>query len=100
MPGISVAATLRRKTKITITTIAMLNTSVNSTSPTEARVGWVRSIIAATRTLAGIAARRRGIAALMRPTVSITLAPGWLVIANTMARPLASVSLDGAAAPA
>src|SRR6218665_1506944 len=85
MPGISVAATLRRKTKITITTSAMLSTSVNSTSPTEARMVWVRSISVSTRTLAGIAARRRGLAGLMRPTVSITLAPGCLGNANTMA---------------
>jgi hypothetical protein len=42
--GISVAATLRRNTKITITTSAMVSTRVNSTSSTEARMVWVRSI--------------------------------------------------------
>jgi hypothetical protein len=42
--GISVAGTLRRKTKITITTSAIVSISVNSTSCTEARIVCVRSI--------------------------------------------------------
>ena len=44
MLGMIVAQTLRRKTKITITTSTMVSSSVNWTSWTEARMVWVRSL--------------------------------------------------------
>ncbi|MCY1169982.1 hypothetical protein D9M73_100370 [compost metagenome] len=94
------AGTLRRKTKITITTRAMVSSNVNSTSVTDARMVCVRSTRVFTSTVGGIAACRRGIAALMRSTVWITLAPGCLVMASTMDRPLVMVLPAGAAAPA
>ncbi len=95
--GISVAATLRRNTKITITTSAMVSSSVNSTSLTDARIVCVRSISVSTLTVGGIAACRRGSAALIASTVSMTLAPGCLVMTSSMPRPLPTLS--GAAAP-
>ena len=42
-PGMSVAWMLRRNSRITNTTSAQDNASVNSTSLTEARMVWVRS---------------------------------------------------------
>ena len=56
--GISVAGTLRRNTKITITTSAIESTSVNSTSCTEARIVCVRSTRMLTSTVGGIEACR------------------------------------------
>ena len=41
-----VGVSRRRNTKITMTTSAMVNSSVNSTSLTEARMVWVRSMMA------------------------------------------------------
>ena len=98
--GIRVAGMLRRNTKITITTSAMVSTSVNSTSCTDARMVWVRSISVLTSTVGGIEAFRRGSAFLIRSTVSITLAPGCLVIAMMMPRPFCKVLSAGAPAPA
>ena len=100
-PGISVAGTLRRKTKITITTSAMVSSRVNSTSSTEALMFCVRSTSTLTCTAGGSAASKRGSAARMRSTVSTTLAPGTLNTPSTMARPsMGLVSAAGAAAPA
>ncbi len=96
--GISVAGTLRRKMKITSTTSAMVSISVISTSCTEARIVCVRSTSVLTCTVGGIAASRRGNAFLIRSTVSMTLAPGCLVITRIMPRPFWIV-LPGSAAP-
>ena len=87
-PGISVAGTLRKKTKITITTSAMVSSRVNSTSSTEALMFCVRSTSTLTCTAGGSAASNTGSAARMRATVSTTLAPGTLNTPSTMARPL------------
>ena len=84
--GITVAHTLRRNTKITITTRAMDSISVNCTSCTEARMVTVRSTTVSTLMEGGMAARRPGMAALMRSTVSMTLAPGCLKTNNWMPR--------------
>ena len=99
-PGITVAGTLSRKTKITPITAAIVISSVCSTSRTEARMFCVRSTRMLTETAGGIAARSRGSAALMRSTVSITLAPGCLVMNSVIPRPSRSVLSAGAAAPA
>jgi len=60
----------------------------------------VRSMMALTSTVGGIDAFSFGSAALMRSTVSMTLAPGCLVMASTMERPFCTLLPSGAAAPA
>ena len=76
MLGIIVAQALRKKRKITITTSATVNSSVNSISLTDARMVVVRSKSVLSVTEGGIEARNSGSSALMRSTVSIMLAPG------------------------
>ncbi len=100
MPGITVAGTLSRKTKITAITAAIVMMSVISTSCTDARMFCVRSTTVLTVTDGGIAARRRGIAALMRSTVSITLAPASLRTNSMIERPLVGAACALLAAPA
>ena len=84
-PGITVAGTSRRNTKITSTTRQPVRISVNSTSCTDARIVCVRSDSTLTLIACGIDARSRGIAATTRSTVSITLAPGSLRTATSTA---------------
>ena len=55
-----VAHKLRRKTKITITTSAMVSSRVNCTSSTAARMVWVRSLMISILIAGGIAATSRG----------------------------------------
>ncbi len=98
-PGITVAGTLSRKTKITSTTAAMVISSVRSTSCTEARMFSVRSTSTFTDTVGGIAAESRGNSALMRSTVSITLAPGCLCTNRITALPPCATPSADAAAP-
>ena len=98
--GMRVTATLRRNTKMTATTRAMDSSSVNSTSLTEARMVWVRSTSVFTVMLGGMLALSVGMAAWMRSTVSITFAPGILVMASRMVRPLAMSLSRSAAGPA
>src|SRR6476469_7876190 len=86
MAGITVAQKLRRNTKITITTSATVSINVNCTSLTEARIVSVRSETILTLMAAGIEAWSTGIIALIRSTVSMTLAPGWRWIARMTAR--------------
>ena len=81
-----VAQTLRRNRKITITTRLIDSSSVNCTSRTEARMVCVRSMTMLTWIDGGIAASSRGSAALIRSTVSMTLAPGCLNTSSTMPR--------------
>ncbi|CAB5723950.1 Uncharacterised protein [Delftia tsuruhatensis] len=75
--GISVAEALRRNTKITATTRAMASISSSCMSSTEARMVTVRSVSTCTSSEAGSVSLSWGSRALMRSTVSITLAPGW-----------------------
>ena len=86
MLGMIVAHTLRRKTKITITTSTTVSSSVNWTSSTEARMVWVRSLSVKMWIAGGMASFRRGSSAVMRSTVLITLAPGWPKITRKMPR--------------
>src|ERR1700680_3348408 len=76
MLGIIVAQTLRRNRKITITTSATVNSRVYSISLTDARIVVVRLKLVPSETVGGIEARNSGSIAMMRSTVSITLAPG------------------------
>src|ERR1700722_10113885 len=76
--GMIVAQRLRRKTKITITTSAMVSARVNSTSRTEARMVVVRSERMLTWMVGGIEACSVARVALMASTVLMTLAPGIL----------------------
>ena len=84
--GMMVAQRLRRNMKMTMTTSATVSSSVNCTSATDARMVWVRSDMTFILTAAGIEAWSTGIIALMRLTVSITLAPGCRWIARMIAR--------------
>ena len=84
--GMMVAQTLRRNRKITITTRLIDSSRVNCTSCTDARMVSVRSMTTLTWIAGGIAARSAGSAALMRSTVSMTLAPGCLKITRMMPR--------------
>ena len=79
--GMSVAGTLRRKTKITITTSATASKSSNSTSCTDERIVTVRSVRSSTSTAAGSEALRRGSNSLTLSTTSMTLVPGcrWML---------------------
>ncbi len=78
--GMTVAHSLRRKTKITMTTSATVNSSVNCTSSTDARMVSVRSVRMLTFTDGGITAVNCGNSFLMRLTVSMMFAPGcrWM----------------------
>ncbi len=75
--GMMVAARLRRKRKITITTRATVSISSNSTSCTEERMVTVRSVSTFTCTVAGRLACNCGSSFLMRSTTAMMLAPGW-----------------------
>ena len=82
--GISVARTLRRNRKITITTSTMVISSVISTSLTEALMVWVRSTRMWMSMPGGMSACRPGSAASIRSTVLMTLAPGCLKMTSRM----------------
>src|SRR5260221_12949955 len=84
--GITVAQNVRRNTKITVMTSATVSSSVNCTSATEARMVSVRSETTLTLMPDGIEACSTGIIALMRSTVSMTLAPGERWIGRRIAR--------------
>lgn len=81
----TVAGTLRRNRKITITTSAMASISSNCTSETDARMVVVRSVSSDTSTLPGRVSLSVGSSALARLTTSITLAPGWRCTFRMMA---------------
>ncbi len=74
--GMSVARTLRRKTKTTATTSNTEMTNVPSMSLTEARIVRVRSMMVLMCMPLGIAACSAGSAALIASTVWMMLAPG------------------------
>src|ERR1700733_3781086 len=86
MLGMIVAHTLRRKTKIVITTRTMVIASVDSTSETESRMLVERSDTRATCTERGIDASSDGIIALISSTTLIVLAPGSRWISNRSIR--------------
>ena len=86
MLGITVAATLRRKMNITMTTIASASINVNSTSSTEARMVTERSNRMLMLMPAGTSARNVGSSLLTESTTSMVLVPGWRWIASTMPR--------------
>src|SRR5215813_5760887 len=75
--GMNVAGTLRKNTKITITTSATASNSSNWTSWTDERMVTVRSVSSVTSTAGGNAALNCGSNALTRSTTSMTLVPGW-----------------------
>ena len=75
--GMIVAASVRRKRKMTMTTSAMQRTSSNSTSETEARTVTVRSVRTVMLIAGGIVALSLGNRPLMRSTTWMMLAPGW-----------------------
>jgi hypothetical protein len=86
MLGMSVARTLRRKTKMTATTRPMVMTSVRSTSSTEARTVSVRSLTTLTSMPRGSDACSCGRSAFTRSATWMTLAPGWRCTLRMMAR--------------
>ena len=91
--GMMVAATVRRKRKMTMTTRAITSISSNSTSSTEARMVTVRSVRMETLIACGSEARSWGSNALTRSTTAMMLAPGW----RWMFRMTAGVSFRHAA---
>ena len=74
--GMIVAARLRRKRNITMTTSAIVRTSVNWTSSTEARIVVVRSVRVVISMEDGSEALSWGSRRLMRSTTAMMLAPG------------------------
>ena len=86
MLGITVADTLRRNRKITITTSARDRISVNSTSSTDARIETVRSNRTLMSIAAGTSERKVGSSFLIDSTTSMVLVPGWRWIARTIPR--------------
>src|SRR6202166_5299467 len=75
--GMMVAATVRRKRKITITTRAMTSISSNSTSLAEAGMVVVRSVKVVIWIEVGSEARSCGSRVVTRSTTEMMLAPGW-----------------------
>jgi len=86
MLGMNRGHTSRRNKKITITTSPIDKARVNSTSFTDARITCVRIDDRADMHDGGIDASSAGNAALMRSTVSITLAPGCLNASSSTPR--------------
>ncbi len=84
--GMTVAETLRRKRKITITTRPTVSIKVNFTSLTEARIDTDRSYRMLICTAAGICASSCGSSCLTLSTTSTVLVPGWRKMASTMER--------------
>src|ERR1700722_10986623 len=73
MPGMMVAAQVRRNTKITVTTSAMHSSSSNSTSDTDARTVVVRSVNIEILMTGGMVARSFGSSTLILSTTSMML---------------------------
>ncbi|MNP12747.1 hypothetical protein D3C76_1049980 [compost metagenome] len=74
---ISVADSWRRNSAMTAITSRTAIIKVISTSCSEARMVWVRSLSIDTLTEAGSMASSPGRASITRSTVSTMLAPGW-----------------------
>jgi len=77
MPGMMVAAMLRRKRNITITTNATVSINSNRTSLTEARMVVVLSVKISTWMDAGRDDVSWGNSCLIRSTTEMMFAPGW-----------------------
>ena len=75
--GISVADSVRRNRKITMTTSATASINSNWTAATDASMVVVRSDSTSRLTAPGRPSRSAGNCARIRATVSSTLAPGW-----------------------
>ena len=75
--GMTVAATLRRKRKITITTSPVVSSSSNSTSFTDARIVVVRSLMTRTPIPSGSDASICGSSAWTASTTWMMFVPGW-----------------------
>ena len=87
-PAATVAVSRRRNRNTTPITSAMVITRVACMSATLARIVPVRSVSTAISIPAGIQRRRSGSTALMRSTVSMTLASACLVtVTSTAGRP-------------
>ena len=86
MLAMNVGQNRRRNRKMTITTSAMLSSSENCTSCTEARIVVVRSLISVSLIDGGIHFLSCGSTARMRSTVSITLASACLKMMTSTAR--------------
>ena len=84
--GMSVARTLRRKRKMTMTTSAIARTRVNSTSWTEARMERDLSERISRRTEGGICARKVGRSAFTASTTATVFVPGCFCTERTMPR--------------
>ena len=84
--GITVAERLRRNRKITSTTSAIVSSSVNFTSSTEARIDSERSNITSSFTDAGICERNEGSSLLIESTTSTVFVPGWRCTASRIER--------------
>ncbi len=80
-----VPGSVRKNTKITITTRTTASASENSTSDTDARMVTVRSLSTPTSTAAGRVETTCGSNALMRSTTWMMLAPGWRRMLSRMA---------------
>src|ERR1700756_2123510 len=80
--GITVAHSVRRNRKITMTTSEIVSNIVSCTSRTAARVTSVRSSISSTWTEGGIDCTSFGINALIVSTNATVFAPGafWIAI--------------------
>ena len=74
--GMTVAQSLRRKSAMTPTTRAIVNSRVKRTSARLAAMVWVRSETISTSMPGGSEARSCGSAFLIAATVDVTLAPG------------------------
>src|ERR1700682_1223243 len=77
MLGMIVAERLRKKRNMTMTTSAMVRTSVNWTSATDARMVVVRSVSVVIAIEEGSEAFSWGRRRLIRSTTAMMLAPGW-----------------------
>ena len=96
-----VAQRFRRKTKITITTSAMVSARVNSTSRTEARMVVVRSERMLTLIVGGIEACSVVSVLLIASTVLMTFAPGILnTTRKTLRLPLLQAACVESCGPA
>ena len=83
--GMIVPGSVRKNTKITITTRTTASASSNSTSATEARIVTVRLLMMVRSTAAGSVARSAGKSDWMRSTTWMMLAPGWRCTDRTIA---------------
>ncbi len=98
--GMTVAHSLRRNRKITITTSAIVSSRVNCTSAMAARMVTVRSVATVTLRPGGSEARSVGSSARTASTTAMVLAPGWRWMSRmTAGRPLNQPASSAFSAP-